>query len=272
MITPPTIPPVCCGEPVNAPAPAVCCPAPTICYPSDMLTAPESPIILDPPSNPQANNYADTIATTWPWVRTYPPWIAELKLALDDFGRSTGLKDRTGQEGDIYVGDILSATLQAPCPCANTPFNRTDWYAVQAMYGPPPRPTAAVAKINRKVCAPPWNVEDCNPERPLPVNFLPRPPKPYTYFVYYDTVRQVFVGRSFFQCETIKPSPQCTHGESDYFYIIDFSKLEYIGNLVDTPEKFVMTLASEIPGVASSDVQKFGSSYVKKIRDAQHFR
>ena len=237
-----------------------------------MVNATEDSVVVDPPLNQQGNNYADTIAITWPWVRTYPPWIAELKLALDDFGRDTLLYDRNGfPEGVVRVGDILSATLQAPCPCANTPFNKIDWYAVQAKYGPPPRPTAATAKINRKICAPPWNVEDCNPERPLPVNFLPRPPKPYTYFVYYDTVRGIFVGRSFFQCETIKP-PQCTHGEPQYFYIYDFSGLEYIGNLVDTPEKFVMTMADEIPGVVSPDVQRFGSSYVKKVRETAHFR
>ena len=63
-----------------------------------------------------------------------------------------------------------------------------------------------------------------------------------------------------------------SHGEPKYFYIYDFSGMEYIGNLVDTPEKFVMTLASEVPGAISPDVQRFGSSYVKKIREASHFR
>lgn len=217
----------------------------------------------------QFNNYADTITSTWPWTKGYPPWLAELKLALDDFGRYTGLKDRWGQEGDIYVGDILASSLQTPCPCANTPFNQTDWYAIRAEYGPPPTPKAASEKKKTLVCDPPWDVEDCNrPERDLPPNFLPRPPLKYTYFVYYDSVRKAYIGRSFFQCE----QTVCTHKEQDYFWITDFSKFEYIGNLVDTPEKFVMTLASEVPGAITPDVLRFGSSYVKKIREAQHFR
>src|SRR6267142_734732 len=201
----------------------------------------------------QFNNYADTIVSTWPWTKGYPPWLAELRLALNDFGRYTGLKDRWGQEGDIYVGDILSSTLQAPCPCANTPFNQTDWYAIEAKFK---NPKAATVKEKPKICAPPFEVEDCNqPERDLPPNFLPRPPLKYTYFVYYDAVRAAYVGRSFFQCE----QTFCTHGEPAFFLITDFSKFEYLGNLVDTPEKFVLTLASEIPGAVSPDMLKFGS-------------
>lgn len=230
-----------------------------------MVTAPESPIVFNTPA-PQANNYADTIVQTWSWTRGKPSWVAELKLALDDFGRDTGLIDRVGNV--VRIGDIFATTLQAPCPCANTPFNKVDWYAVQAKYGPPPAPTAATAKINQKICDPPWDVEDCNPERPLPVNFLPRPPAKYPYFVYYDTVRAIYVGRTFFQCE----QAVCSQGEPALFYVSDFSGLEYIGNLVDTPEKLVLNLAIEVPGAITPDILRFGSSYVKKVNEANHFR
>jgi hypothetical protein len=227
-----------------------------------MTTTLAPPITTVPTPVPEANNYADTIVQTWSWTRGYPPWVAELKLALDDFGRDTLLTDRLGTV--VRVGGIFATTLQAPCPCANTPFNQTDWYAIEASF----HPKAATVKEKPKVCDPPWDVEDCNqPERDLPPNFLPRPPLKYTYFVHWDAVRGAYVGRSFFQCEqTI-----CTHGESAYFLVSDFSGLEYIGNLVDTPEKFVLTLASEIPGAISPDILKFGSSYVKKVNDARHF-
>ena len=230
-----------------------------------MVTAPESPIVTVPPS-PQANNYADTIVQTWPWTRGYPSWLAEIKLALDDFGRDTRLVDRLGTP--VRVGDIFATTLQAPCPCANTPFNQIDWYAIQIKYGPPPTPKAAQPRIKAKVCDPPWDVEDCNPERPLPVNFLPRPPAKYPYFVYYDKVRGIYVGRTFFQCEMTV----CAQGESACFFISDFSGVEYIGNLVDTPEKLVLNLATQVPGAITPDILRFGSSYVRKVNDAQHFR
>jgi hypothetical protein len=208
------------------------------------------------------NNYADTIVSTWPWTKGYPPWLAELKLALDDFGRDTLLLDRLGTQ--VRIGDIFAATLQAPCPCANTPFNQTDWYAIEASF----KPKSAVQKKPVKVCDPPWDVEDCCPEKDNPANFLPRPPLKYTYFVFYDAVRQAYIGRSFFQCE----QTVCSHGESAFFITTNFSSLEYIGNLIDTPEKFILTLASEIPGAVSPDILKFGSSYVRKVNEAQHFR
>lgn len=101
---------------------------------------------------------------------------------------------------------------------------------------------------------------------PLP-NFLPRPPLKYTYFVYYDSVRGLYIGRSFFQCE----QTVCSHGESAYFVLSDFSSVEYLGNLVDTPEKLVLTLASDVPGAITPDIMRFGSSYVKKVQETRHF-
>jgi hypothetical protein len=103
--------------------------------------------------------------------------------------------------------------------------------------------------------------------QPLP-NFLPRPPKPYIYFVYFKKEWGIYVGRSFFQCETSKC---CSKKESQYFYTIDFGYFEYYGNLVDTPEKFVQTLSAEIDGVPTPDQKKFGSAYVNKVREASHF-
>jgi hypothetical protein len=248
------------------------------------------------------NNYADSIVQTWPWTKGYPPWLAELRLALDDFGRDTGLVDRLGEP--VHVGGIFAPTLRPFCPCANTPFNAIDWYAIEASFK---TPKAAGVKPKEPLCGPPWEVEDCNrpkcppctnPDYPspyplcpgcpppppgtgakayyptgwngyceLPVNFLPRPPVKYTYFVYYDSVRALYVGRSFFQCE----QTFCAHGESAFFLVSDFSGLEYIGNLVDTPEKLLLTLASEIPGSVSPDMLRFGSSYVNKVNNARHF-
>jgi hypothetical protein len=225
-----------------------------------MVTAPESPIITVPPP-PDANNYADTIVATWPWTKGYPPWVAALKLALDDFGRDTGLVDRLGTP--VRIGDIFATTLQAPCPCANTPFNQIDWYAIEASF----KPKSAVQKKPVKLCSPPWEVEGCNPEKDNPPNFLPRPPLKYSYFVYYDAVRGAYVGRTFFQCE----QTVCAQNEAASFFIFDFSGVEYIGNLVDTPEKLVQTLVSQTPGAISPDILKFGSSYVKKVNDARHF-
>jgi len=249
------------------------------------------------------NNYADSIVQTWPWTKGYPPWLDELKLALDDFGRDTGLFDRLGEV--VRIGDVLRPTQTTPCPCANTPFNQIDWFAIEQSFK---SPKSAGVKQKEYLCGPPWEVEDCNrpkcppcanPDYPTPyplcpgcppptpgpaakyyyptgwngyceppVNFLPRPPSKYTYFVYYDTVRSIYLGRSFFQCE----QTVCTHGESAFFLISSFSGLEYIGNLVDTPEKLLLTLASEIPGAISPDILRFGSSYVNKVNNAKHFR
>jgi hypothetical protein len=68
------------------------------------------------------------------------------------------------------------------------------------------------------------------------VQTVPIPPRtPYVYFVFHDPNQGgILVGRTFFECERTV----CNFDEEKEMYLLDFSAVEYIGNLTDTPELF----------------------------------